>query len=71
MSYRIGSNTELEQGAFGGQHWRSFPKTNSPSVEQGKHRLHNRSHRVSFYNRYIMFMIVHLCIEVQWNLVAL
>jgi hypothetical protein len=41
MSYRIGPNIELEQGAFGGQPSRSFEDTNFS--EQGKHRLHNSS----------------------------
>jgi hypothetical protein len=60
MSYHIDSNTALKQGAFGGQQLQSFPETNSPSFEEGKHRLHNPSHRVSLYNLYFMFMIVHL-----------
>jgi hypothetical protein len=37
----IGSSTGLEQGAFGGEPTQSFPETNSPFLEQGKHRLHN------------------------------
>jgi hypothetical protein len=69
MSCRIGANTELEQGAVGGQLSRSFEETN-PFPEQGKHRciilvwvLH--------YNIYFMYMIVHLRTGIGWNLVAL
>jgi hypothetical protein len=40
MSYRIGPNTELEQGAVGGQLSQSFKETN-PFPKQGKHRMHN------------------------------
>jgi hypothetical protein len=71
MSCRIGSNTTLEQGAFGGRHSPSFDETNTPSFEQGKHQLHNPSHRVSLYNLYFVFIIVHLRVGVQWNLVVL
>jgi hypothetical protein len=35
MTCHIGSNTRLEQGAFGGQPKQSFPETNSPSRQQG------------------------------------
>jgi hypothetical protein len=42
MSYRIGPNTELEQGAIGGQPLPSFEETKS-FPEQGKHRMHNPS----------------------------
>jgi hypothetical protein len=42
MSCRIGPNTELEQGAAGGQLLSSFEETN-PFPEQGKHRMHNPS----------------------------
>jgi hypothetical protein len=42
MSCRIGPNIELEQGAIGGQHSRSFEEAN-PFLEQGKHRMHNPS----------------------------
>jgi hypothetical protein len=41
MPLRIGSNAALDQGALGEQHSPSFVETNSPSLEQGKHRLHN------------------------------
>jgi hypothetical protein len=71
MPCHIGSNTALEQGVFGGQHMTSFTETNPLSFEQGKHRLHNPSHRVSLYNLYFISIIVHLDIGVQWNLVAL
>jgi hypothetical protein len=40
MSCRIGRNTELEQGAIGGQPSRSFEEPN-PFPEQGKHHSHN------------------------------
>jgi hypothetical protein len=40
MSYRIGPNIELEQGAVGGQPLPSFEETN-PFPEQGKHRMYN------------------------------
>jgi hypothetical protein len=36
MSYRIGPNAELEQGAIGGQPARSFEEAKL-SVEQGKY----------------------------------
>jgi hypothetical protein len=36
MSCRIGYNTELEQGTFGGQHSRSFEEANI-FPEQGNH----------------------------------
>jgi hypothetical protein len=42
MSYRIGPNTELEQGVVGGQPSQSFEGAN-PFSEQGKHRMHNSS----------------------------
>jgi hypothetical protein len=42
MSCRIGPNTELEQGAAGGQLSPSFKEAN-PFPEQGKHRMHNPS----------------------------
>jgi hypothetical protein len=48
-----------------------LPQDYPPSFEQDKHQLHNPSHRVSLYNIYFMFMIVHLRVGVQWNLVAL
>ena len=70
MSCRIGANTELEQGAVGGQPSRSFEETN-PFPEQGKHRMHNPCLGFSLYNIYFMFMIVHLRVGVLWNLVAL
>jgi hypothetical protein len=62
-------NTELEQGATGGQPSSSFEETN-PFSKQGKHRMHNPSIG-SFYNTYFMYMIVHLHSGVGWNLVAL
>jgi hypothetical protein len=37
----IGSNAARGQEALGGQHSPSHAKTNSSSLEQGKHRLHN------------------------------
>jgi hypothetical protein len=40
MPYCIGPNTELEQGAAGGQSSQSFEETNH-FPEQGKHRMHN------------------------------
>jgi hypothetical protein len=42
MSCRIGSNTESERGAAGGQPLASLEETN-PFSEQGKHRMHNPS----------------------------
>jgi hypothetical protein len=42
MSCRIGPNTELEQGAAGGQPPQSFEETN-PFPEQGKNRMRNPS----------------------------
>jgi hypothetical protein len=70
MSCRIGPNTELEQGAFGGQHSRRFEEAHF-FPEQGKHRLLNPSHRFLLYNIYFMFMIVYLRVGVLWKLVAL
>jgi hypothetical protein len=52
MSYRIGPNTEVGQGAVGGQTSRSFEEA-SPFPEQGKHRMHNPSIGL-FYNIYFM-----------------
>jgi hypothetical protein len=50
----------------------SFIEANSSSsFDQGKHRFHNPSIDFSHYNIYFMFMIVHLCIGVLCNLVAL
>jgi hypothetical protein len=69
MSCRIEPNTELEQGAAGGQPSSSFEETN-PFPEQGKHRMHNPS-ICSLYNIYFMYMIVHLHSGVGWNLAAL
>jgi hypothetical protein len=69
MSCRIGPNTELERGAARGQPSSSFEETN-PFSEQGKHRMHNPSIG-SLYNTYFMYMIVHLCSGVGWNLVVL
>jgi hypothetical protein len=69
MSYRTWPNSELEQGAAGGQPSSSFEKTN-PFPEQGKHRMHNPSIG-SLYNTYFMYMIVHLRLGVGWNLAAL
>jgi hypothetical protein len=69
MSCCIGPNAELEQGAIGGQSSQSFEETNS-FLEQGKHRMHNPSIG-SHYNTYFMYMIVHLCSGVGWNLAAL
>jgi hypothetical protein len=69
MSCHIGPNTELEQGAAGGQPSPSFEEAN-PFPEQGKHRMHNPS--ISFTLQYLLYvMIVHLCIEIRWKLVAL
>jgi hypothetical protein len=42
MSCHIRPNTELEQGAAGGQPSQSFEGTNR-FPEQGKHRMHNPS----------------------------
>jgi hypothetical protein len=69
MSCRIEPNTEFEQGAVRGQHSQSFEETNFP--EQGKNQMHTTSHRVSLYNIYFIFMIVHLRVGVWWKLVAL
>jgi hypothetical protein len=69
MSYCIGPNTKLEQGAVGEQPSSSFEETN-PFPEQDKHRMHNPSID-SLYNIYFMYMIVHLCSGVGWNLAAL
>jgi hypothetical protein len=33
--------------------------------------LHDHSHGVSLYNIYFIFMVVHLCVVVLWNIVAL
>jgi hypothetical protein len=63
MSCHIGPNAEFEQGAIRGQPSRSFEEANL-FPEQGKHRMHTPSHRVSLYNIYFMFMIVHLCVGV-------
>jgi hypothetical protein len=69
MLCRIGPNTKLEQGAPGGQPSSSFEETN-PFPEQGMHHMHNPSIG-SLYNNYFMYMIVHLCSGVGWNLAAL
>jgi hypothetical protein len=62
MSCHIGPNTEVAQGAVGGQPSQSFEKTN-PFREQGKYRMHNPC--IGFtYNIYFMYMIVHLRIGV-------
>jgi hypothetical protein len=63
MSCCIGPNAEVEQGAVGGQSSRNFEEANI-SFEQGKHQMHNPSHRFPLYNIYFMFMIVHLHIGV-------
>jgi hypothetical protein len=42
MSCRIEPNTEVEQGAVGGQHSRSFEEANI-SFEPDKHRMRNPS----------------------------
>jgi hypothetical protein len=68
MSCCIGPNTEVGQGAVGGQPSQSFEETN-PFPEQGKHRMHHPSIG-SLYNIYFMYMIVHLCEGVGWNLAA-
>jgi hypothetical protein len=52
VSCRIGSNTELEQGAAVGQLSQNFEETN-PLPEQGKHGIHNPSIG-SLYNIYFM-----------------
>jgi hypothetical protein len=52
MPCRIGPNTELEQGAIGGQPSPSFEEAN-PFPEQDKHRMHNPSIG-SLYNIYFM-----------------
>jgi hypothetical protein len=69
MSCRRGPNTELEQGAAGGQPSQSFEEAN-PFPEQGKHRMHNPSVG-SLYNIYFMYMTLHLRVGVGWNLTAL
>jgi uncharacterized membrane protein YbaN (DUF454 family) len=69
MSCHIGSNTELEREATGGQPSSSLEETNS-FPEQGKHRCIILVY-VLFYNIYFMYMIVHLHTRVRWNLVAL
>jgi hypothetical protein len=69
MSYHKGPNTELEHGTVGGQPSQSFEEAN-PFPEQGKHRMYNPSVG-SLYNIYFMYMIVHLCVGVGWNLAAL
>jgi hypothetical protein len=63
MSCHIGPNAELKQGAFGGQSSQSFEEANI-FPDQGKHRMHTPSHRVSVYNIYFMFMIVHVRVGV-------
>jgi hypothetical protein len=70
MTCHVGPNTEFKQGAVEGQPSRSFEEANF-FPEQGKHRLHIPSHRVSLYNLYFMSMLVHLRIGVLWSLVAL
>jgi hypothetical protein len=65
MPCRIAPNSELEQGAAGGQPSSSFEETN-PFPKQGKHRMHNPSIG-SLYNTYFMYMIVHLHSGVGWN----
>jgi hypothetical protein len=52
MPCRIGPNTELEQGAVGGQPSPSFEEAN-PFPEQDKHRMYNPSIG-SLYNIYFM-----------------
>jgi hypothetical protein len=37
----IDSNATLDQGALGVQHSPRFVETNPPSLEEGKHQLHN------------------------------
>jgi hypothetical protein len=69
MSCRIGTNTELERGAAGGQTPLSLEETNCFS-EQGKHRCITLVY-VLPYNIYFMYMIGHLRTGVGWNLVAL
>jgi hypothetical protein len=70
MSCRIWPNPEFEQGAVGRQPLCSFEEANI-FPEQGMHQMNNPSHRVSLYNIYFMFMIVHLHVGVWWKLVAL
>jgi hypothetical protein len=69
MSCHIGPNIEFEQGAIGGQPSRSFEEANL-FPKQGKQRMHT-PHRVSLYNIYFMFMIVHLHVGVSWKLMQL
>jgi hypothetical protein len=62
MSCRIGHNTELEQGATGGQPSRSFEEANISLSKESTECIILLY--VSFYNIYFMFMIVHLRIGV-------
>jgi hypothetical protein len=55
MSYCIGSNIEVEQGAVGGQPSRIFEEANI-FFEQGKHQMHNPS------IRFTSFIIFTLCL---------
>jgi hypothetical protein len=63
MSCHIGPNIEFEEGVVRGQPSRSFEEANL-FPEQGKHQMHNPSHRFPLYNIYFMFMIVHLRVGV-------
>jgi hypothetical protein len=65
MSCRIGSNVKVEQGAVGRQPLRSFEEANISLSKISTECI------ILLYNIYFMYMIVHLCIGVWWNLVAL
>jgi hypothetical protein len=71
MSLHIGSNAAHDQGAPGGQHSPSLTETNFSPFEQGKHRLHNPSPRVSLYILYFMQWFCAYVYEFLCNLVAL
>jgi hypothetical protein len=53
MSYRIGPNTEVEQGVVGGQPSRCFEEANN-SFKQGKNRMYNPSIGVTLY--YLLYV---------------
>jgi hypothetical protein len=57
----IGSSTARDQGALGTQHSPSRIETNSPSLEQVKHQLHNLLLDFALQSS-LYAMVVHLCI---------
>jgi hypothetical protein len=65
MSCHIGPNTEVEQGAIGGQPSQSFEEANFFSFEQVKHRMHNPC--IGFTLKYLLH--VHACAFTYMSLV--